>query len=144
MLIQETRHALRLLRLAPAFTAAVILTLALGIGATTSIFTLVYAVLLKSLPVVNPGELYRLRRETHRCYLAGYSQDHEFSLVSYDLYRHLTDNTRGFSELARLPSKSTSNRADLLPPWRQRMGDCFPVVGSVGSGTRNAEPLVAR
>ena len=60
-LIQETRHALPRLRLAPAFTAAVILTLALGIGATTSIFTLVYAVLLKSLPVVNPGELYRLR-----------------------------------------------------------------------------------
>ena len=67
-LIQDTRHALRRLRMAPAFTIATILTLALGIGATTSIFTLVHAVLLKSLPVANPGELYRLGRETRCCY----------------------------------------------------------------------------
>jgi predicted permease len=103
-LIQDTRHALRRLRLAPAFTVATILTLALGIGATTSIFTLAHAVLLKSLPVANPGELYRLGRETRCCYLAGYSQDKEFSLVSYDLYKYLRDNTKGFSELAAFPS----------------------------------------
>ena len=66
-----------------------LLTLALGIGATTSIFTLVHAVLLKSLPVANPGELYRLGRETRCCYMGGYSQDKEFSLVSYDLYKYL-------------------------------------------------------
>ena len=103
-LIQDTRHALRRLRVAPAFTTATILTLALGIGATTSIFTLAHAVLLKSLPVANPGELYRLGRETRCCYLAGYSQDKEFSLVSYDLYKYLQDNTKGFSELAAFPS----------------------------------------
>lgn len=59
-LLHDMRQALRRLRTAPAFTIATILTLALGIGATTSIFTLVHAVLLKSLPVANPGELYRL------------------------------------------------------------------------------------
>ena len=42
--IQDLRHALRRLRMAPAFTSATVLTLALGIGATTSIFTLVDAV----------------------------------------------------------------------------------------------------
>ena len=63
-LLQDTRHALRRLRMAPAFTITTVLTLALGIGATTSIFTLVHAVLLKSLPVANPGELYRLGKET--------------------------------------------------------------------------------
>src|SRR5437870_205216 len=46
-----------------AITITAILTLALGIGATTSIFTLVHAVLLKSLPVANPGDLYRLGKE---------------------------------------------------------------------------------
>src|SRR6266851_8647063 len=56
---QDLRYAQRRLRMAPTFTIATVLTLALGIGATTSIFTLVHAVLLKSLPVANPSELYR-------------------------------------------------------------------------------------
>ena len=105
-LIQDTHYALRRLRLAPAFTAATAVTLAVGIGATTSIFTLVNAVLLKSLPVAEPGELYRLGGKTHCCYQAGYSQDGGFSLVSYELYRYLRDNTKGFSELAAFPSIS--------------------------------------
>src|ERR1700686_4783602 len=98
-LMQDTRHSLRRLRMAPAFTIATVLTLALGIGATTSIFTLVYAVLLKSLAVANPGELYRLGKEARCCYWGGYSQDKEFSIVSYDLYKHFRANTKGFAEL---------------------------------------------
>src|SRR5436853_6629199 len=50
---QDLRFAQRRLRMAPTFTIATVLTLGLGIGATTSIFTLVHAVLLKSLPVAN-------------------------------------------------------------------------------------------
>jgi len=103
-LIQDTRYALRRLRMAPAFTIATVLTLALGIGATTSIFTLVHAVLLRSLPVANPGDLYRLGRDARCCYMGGYIQDKEFSLVSYDLYKYLRDNTRGFTDLAAFPS----------------------------------------
>lgn len=91
---------LRRLRNAPAFTTTTVLILALGIGATTSIFTLVYAVLLKSLAVANPAELYRLGKESRCCYQGGYSQEKEFSLVSYDLYKYFRDNTKGFSELA--------------------------------------------
>lgn len=97
---QDTRYALRRLRNAPAFTITTILTLALGIGATTSIFTLVHAVLLKSLAVANPNELYRLGKELHCCFYGGYSQDDGWSLVSYDLYKHFRDNTKGFAELA--------------------------------------------
>jgi predicted permease len=104
-LLQDTRHALRRLRLAPAFTIATILTLALGIGATTSIFTLVHAVLLKSLPVANPAELVRLGMAATCCFQGGYSQGEEFSLVSYELYRYLRDNTPGFSELAAFPAE---------------------------------------
>ncbi len=102
--LQDARHALRHLRLAPTFTVATILTLALGIGATTSIFTLVHAVLLAPLPVPHPEELYRLGRESRCCYMAGYSQDKEFSLVSYDLYTYLRDHTAGFADLAAFPS----------------------------------------
>src|SRR5881394_3248179 len=101
---QDLRYAQRRLRMAPTFTIATVLTLALGIGATTSIFTLVHAVLLKSLPVANPGELYRLGKESRCCYQGGYSQEKEFSLVSYDLYKYLRDNTTGFAELAAFPA----------------------------------------
>jgi len=93
---QDLRYAQRRLRMAPTFTIATVLTLALGIGATTSIFTLVHAVLLKSLPVAKPGELYRLGKEPRCCYQGGYSQGKEFSLVSYDLYKYLRDTTKGF------------------------------------------------
>jgi len=100
ILIQDTRHALRRLRKSPAFSMTTVLTLALGIGATTSIFTLVHAVILKSLAVANPGELYRLGKEARCCYWGGYSQEKEFSLVSYDLYKYFRDNTKSFAELA--------------------------------------------
>src|SRR6266851_3087415 len=136
-LLQDTRHALRRLRMAPAFTIATILTLALGIGATTSIFTLVHALLLKSLPVANPGELYRVGRETHCCYMGGYSQDGEFSLVSYDLYKYLRDNTQGFSELAAFPSfqhlfgvrRSGSSEAAQSYPGEFVSGNYFTMFG---------------
>lgn len=99
-LLQDVRFALRRLRNTPVFTIATVLTLALGIGATTSIFTLAYAVLLKSLAVTNPDQLYRLGKESKCCYFNGFSQDKGFSLVSYDLYKYLRDHTNGFSELA--------------------------------------------
>jgi len=107
-LVQDTRLALRRLRKAPAFTITTVLTLALGIGATTSIFTLVHAVLLKSLAVSNPNDLYRLGRETHCCVWGGYSQYKEFSIFSYDLYKHFRDNTKGFAELAAFQAGGSS------------------------------------
>ena len=100
ILLQDTKYALKRLRKAPAFVVTTILTLALGIGATTSIFTLVHAVLLRSLSVSKPADLYRLGKETHCCVWGGYSQSKEFSIVSYELYKYFQDHTSGFAELA--------------------------------------------
>jgi predicted permease len=99
-LLQDMRQALRRLLKAPGFTITTVLTLALGIGATTSIFTLVHAVLLKSLPVAKPADLYRLGRKTHCCMWGGYTQSEEFSIFSNDLYKYFRDHTTGFAELA--------------------------------------------
>ena len=99
-LLQDLRYALRRLRRAPVFTVTAALTLALGIGATTSIFTLVHAVLLKSLPVSKPDQLVRLGKEAACCVLGGYFRDKDYSLVSFELYTHFRDKTNAFEEMA--------------------------------------------
>jgi macrolide transport system ATP-binding/permease protein len=100
-LLLDTRHALRRLRMAPAFTITTILTLALGIGATTSIFTLAHAVLLKSLPVANPAELYRLGKEARCCFWVAYNQPKEISIVSYDQYKYSATIPKAFGNWRR-------------------------------------------
>jgi hypothetical protein len=72
--------------------------LALGIGATTAIFTLVHAVLLKSLPVSRPGELVRVGNNENCCINGGMEDD--WSLFSTEQYREFRDHTAGFASLA--------------------------------------------
>jgi predicted permease len=96
----DIRYALRQLRKSPGFTLTAIVTLALGIGATTAIFTLVHAVLLKSLPVNRPDELYRIGKKVHCCQWGGYTQWEEFSLFNNELYHKFRDNTPAFVDLA--------------------------------------------
>jgi predicted permease len=99
------RYALRQLRKSPGFSLTVIITIALGIGANTAIFTLVHAVLMKSLPVVNPKTLYRLGDKDDCCVNGGFiNDDGDFDLFSYELYRTFRDNTPEFEQLAAMQS----------------------------------------
>ena len=103
--MHNIRIALRQLRKSPGFTLTVILTIALGIGANTAIFTLVHAVLMKSLPVVDPKTLYRVGDKDDCCVNGGFlDDDGDFDLFSYELYKHLRDNTPEFEQLAAMQS----------------------------------------
>ncbi|MFZ0705982.1 MAG: ABC transporter permease, partial [Candidatus Korobacteraceae bacterium] len=98
-------YAFRQLRKSPGFALTVIVTIALGIGANTAIFTLVHAVLLKSLPVVDPKTLYRIGDTDNCCVNSGYENDDgDFDLFSYELYRRFRDNTPEFEQLAAMQS----------------------------------------
>jgi predicted permease len=97
-MVEDIRYALRQFLKTPGFTITAILTLALGIGATTAIFTLIHAVLLKSLPVAKPSELIRVG-DNENCCINGGMQDN-WSLFSTEQYRRFRDHTPGFSNLA--------------------------------------------
>jgi len=103
--MQNVRLALRQFRKSPGFATTVILTIALGIGANTAIFTLVHAILLKSLPVADPASLYRIGDQDDCCVNGGFiNTDGDFDLFSYDLYRHFQDSTPEFEQLAAFQS----------------------------------------
>jgi len=103
-LLQDLRYALRQMRKSPGFTLTTVLTLALGIGATTAIFTLVNAVLLKSLPVKDPAGLWRVGNTNACCVDSGLpsfdSTSNDWSIFSYEQYREFRDHTPGFASLA--------------------------------------------
>jgi predicted permease len=107
--MQNFTLALRQFRKSPGFTATVILTISLGIGANVAIFTLVHAVLLKSLPVANPASLYRIGDLDDCCVNGGFiNDDGDFDLFSYELYRHLGESAPEFEQLAAFQSAQDS------------------------------------
>ncbi len=95
---QDIAYALRQMRQSPIFTLTAMLTLALGIGATTAIFSLIHTVMLKSLPVVDPASLYRIGAGSDCC-VEGSPQD-EWGMYSYPFYQRMKENAPEFSELA--------------------------------------------
>ncbi len=103
-MLADLRDAVRQLRKAPGFTTTAVITLALGIGATTAIFTLIHQVMLKSLPVTKPEELWRIGDKIRCCNWGGYTQgeDGNFSLFSWEIYKHFRAHTPEFTDLAAL------------------------------------------
>jgi putative ABC transport system permease protein len=95
-MLQDLRFALRQLRKSPAFAVVAILTLALGIGANTAIFTLLDQALLRQLPVSHPEQLVRLQyvgSNTGR--VSSYGGD-SHSYFSYPMYKDLRDKNQVF------------------------------------------------
>src|SRR3954451_21552307 len=96
-LFQDLRYGLRMLAKAPGFTAVAVLTLALGIGANTAIFTLVNALLLKTLPVRAPQELVAVGNPGFVDFR--WHGTPATDVFSYPLYRELRDRTTVFNGL---------------------------------------------
>ncbi len=111
--LQDVRHGLRQFRRSPEFTMVAILTLTLGIGANTAIFSVVYTVLLKPLPFRRPGELVRVFEANDRAGISGEGcsypefqewqrQNHIFSAMAGATAHELTLTGRGEPTVVRV------------------------------------------
>ena len=95
--LSDLVYAFRKLSSARVFTATAVLTLALGIGGSTAIFTLMHAVMLKSLPVGDPDRLYRIG-DGDNCCVQGGPQD-RWGFFSFPLFERLKAETPQFEEI---------------------------------------------
>src|SRR5258708_3536814 len=91
--LQDTRYAFRMLRKNPGFTGVVILTLALGIGANTAIFTMTHGLMLHALPVRDPGQLVEILHHERG------DPEPGFNGWSLDVYRIMRGGNHVFSDL---------------------------------------------
>src|SRR5512146_405678 len=104
VLQQDLGYAFRQLRKTPGFTATVLLTLALGIGANSAVFTLVNAILLNNLPVTDPKTLVRIGDKDDCCVNGGWRDDGDYSLFATDTYYLFRKNLPEFEDLAAMES----------------------------------------
>ncbi len=95
--LRSLRYAVRQFRQSPVFTGAAVLTLALGIGGTTAIFTLIHAVMLRSLPVSDPARLYRIGDGADCCVQGGPQE--RWGLFSFPLFERLKAETPEFEQV---------------------------------------------
>ena len=117
--MQDVRYAIKQLKKAPGYTATAMLTLALGIGANASIFTLINAMLLKNLPVADPKTLVRIGDNTDCCVNSGAQNNGDYGLFSTDTWQLLKKNVPEFEELAAMQAGFATGRSRKAR-WRAR------------------------
>ncbi len=115
---QDVRYAWRLMRQAPVFTAIAVLSLAMGIGATTTVFTLVNSLMLRTLPVREPGQLVEL--------LSRYPGEPRMNFFWWRFYEHYRDGNHVFSDLFGFSPANVKVATE--------SGDAEPVVGDYVTG----------
>jgi predicted permease len=145
--LRDTRFALRMLRKNPGFTAVAVLTLALGIGANTAIFSVVYAVLLKPLPFANPDQLFT-------AFQANTQQGIAETGCSYPNFEEWRAQNHVFSELAGIVAHqlTLTGRGEpsvvntsVVTPELFTLLDVKPLMGRVffpQDGKQGAAPVV--
>jgi predicted permease len=143
---QDILYAFRQMRLSPVFTATAMLTLALGIGATTAIFSLIYSVMLKSLPVVDPSTLYRIGAGNDCCVQGGPQDD--WGMYSYPLFLRLQAAAPEFDQMAAFQASGAQfsvrrgERDNLAKPLRGEFvtGNYFSTFGIRAFAGRTITP----
>jgi hypothetical protein len=130
-LLQDMRHAARMMRRAPTFTAAVVVTMALALAANTAIFSFVNAVMLKPLPFRDPGRLLQVAEKNDKLNLPSFGA----SVLNFVSWR---ERTHGFQELGGIgtntytltgagdPEQLTGNR---ISPALTRVLGITPIAG---------------
>ena len=122
--VQDLRFALRVLRRSPGFTAVALVTLGLGIGANTAVFSLMDAVLLKSLPVPRPRELVVLRQ------VYGSRDVFPFSTAAFEGLRDSRDVLSGLSAFRPWPGFQINIDGDAELAFAQLVsGNYYAVLG---------------
>ena len=113
--MQDLRYGVRMLRKSPGFTCVAVLTLALGIGANTAIFGIINGLMLRTLPVRDPGQLVELLHQ--------YPGEPAFNGFSWDAYRIMRDGNHVFSDLIVGSMNFVTVGADKLQPQTVFVGN---------------------
>jgi hypothetical protein len=144
-LIQDLRYGLRQLRRNPGFTTIAVITLALGIGANTAIFSLIQAVMLTDLPVREPQQLvwmkWHSKQWPERFYQDGINAEEEFSYPNFEIFQK---QRQAFSSVFALTPLGISDQNTTIAVRRQaRSANGEMVTGSYFSGL-GVQPLLGR
>jgi predicted permease len=131
---QDVRYSVRMLARSPGFTTVAVLSLALGIGANTAIFSLMDVVMLRSLPVTDPGQLF-LFGHGRMVGSTGTLPSTSWDLFSYPFYREISQKNEVFSGIAAIDSIEFATHGALSGGGREMLhaslvsGTYFSVLG---------------